>query len=81
MLPMFEYTKYDGSPLDRTPRGVKVRLADVYRKNGQRMSNAAAADPGIMQEMAKLTDADLADFRVWFERNGYPTPVGNVANA
>lgn len=64
MLPMFEYTKYDGSPLDRAPRGVKVRLADVYRKNGQRMSNA-----------------DLADFRVWFEQNGYPTPVGNVASA
>lgn len=75
---MFEYTKHDGTPLDRNPRGIKVRLADVFRRPGQRMSNPDVADPGIMQEMAKLSDKDLADFRAWFEQEGYPTPVATA---
>lgn len=46
--------------------GVKVRLAQVFKLEGQRNTE-------VMAEMRALTDADSADFSRWFNEAGYPT--------
>ena len=58
-------TKFDGSPLDPHPQAVKVRLSQVFRLPGQTMG-------GIVEELKSLTEADLEDFRRWFESAGFP---------
>lgn len=58
-------TKHDGQPMDRNPRGVKVRLGDVFRREGQGMKD-------FMDELKLLTEKDLEDFRGWFGAAGYP---------
>lgn len=45
--------------------GTKVRLAQVYRKDGQ-------TTMGIMTELKELNEADIADFKGWFEAAGFP---------
>lgn len=67
-----EIYKFDGTPCDRAPRGLKLRLADVFRRPGQGMSET-------LKELNELTDADNADFRAWFEAAGYPTPAPGKA--
>lgn len=59
-------TKYDGSACDASPRSVKLRLADIYRRPEQTASDF------IARELKELTEKDLADFRTWFAEAGYP---------
>ena len=61
--------KADGTEMTRDIRGVKVRLADVYKTPGQKVLD-------LMNELKQLTEADLADFRAWFEAAGYPCGPG-----
>lgn len=62
---MFNFTNHDGTAQDRSKSvGVKVRLAQVFRKNGQSTLE-------IMAELKMLSDKDLADFKGWFEQEGY----------
>jgi len=62
---MFEYTKYDNSPLTRDVQGVKVRLANVFKRPEDNML-------AIMNQIRELTPKDLEDFKTWFEAAGYP---------
>lgn len=63
---MFNFTNFDGTAQDRSKSmGVKVRLAQVFRKSGQSTLE-------IMSELKMLSDKDLADFKGWFEQEGYP---------
>lgn len=61
-----QLTKYDGSDMVTTPRAVKLRLADVFRRPDQ------TATAFIAGELKQLTEADLNDFRAWFAEAGYP---------
>ena len=57
--------KYDGSELSHEPRACKLRLADVFRRPGQGITD-------IMTEIKSLSEKDMADFREWFTLAGYP---------
>lgn len=57
--------KADGTEMSKEPRGLKLRICDVFKKPGQ-----GSAD--IMGEIKQLTDKDLEDFRSWFNAAGYP---------
>lgn len=56
--------KHDGTPCDTAPRGLKLRLADVFKRPGQGMSET-------LKELNELTPDDMRDFHNWFEANGY----------
>lgn len=58
--------KTDGGPCTRERRGLKLRICDVFKEPG-----CGAAD-FMGNELKKLTEADLADLRTWFEEQGYP---------
>lgn len=55
-----------GQECTREPRGLKLRLADVFKEPG----TTASAFMGV--ELKALTDKDLADFKGWFIEAGYP---------
>lgn len=72
---MFKFTKYDGTPITREPKGLMVRLSDVYRQAGDKMAD-------FMAQAKQLTDADRADFTLWFNQAGYPiTKLPSIAAA
>lgn len=62
---MFEFTKCDGTPITREPKGLMVRIAEVYKRADEKLSE-------FMAQAKQLTDADRADFTLWFNEAGYP---------
>lgn len=51
--------------VSKEPQAVKVKLARLYKRPDQSMVQ-------IMEELKQLTEKDLADFREWFTKAGYP---------
>lgn len=58
-------TKFDGSALNPEPVALTTRLAEVYRRPGDKMVD-------LMGEFKALTDDDRTDFRRWFAEQGHP---------
>jgi hypothetical protein len=70
---MYTIIGIGGKELERDKtKGVKVRLAETFRRDGQKMTE-------IMGEIKELTDKDFADFAQWYNDAGYPTNNGVVA--
>lgn len=63
---MFIITDNAGKELDREPRGLKVRLGQVFRTPGQTMTE-------FMGELRLLTKQDEDDLRGAFNASGYAT--------
>ena len=62
---LITFYKADGTECDRaTSKGVKVRLAEVFKKSDQTTLQ-------FMTEMRDLTQGDFDDFRQWFTDAGY----------
>lgn len=59
------FTKSDGSALNPAPVALTTRLAEVFRRPGDKISD-------FMAEVKSLTDKDRADFRDWFIAAGHP---------
>lgn len=47
--------------------GTKVRLTNIFRVPGQTTSDF------MKEELSKLTEKDISDFRGWFNAAGFPT--------
>jgi hypothetical protein len=70
---MHTITGIGGKELERDKtKGVKVRLAETFRREGQKMTE-------IMGEINALSPKDFEDFAGWYNAAGYPTNNGVTA--
>ena len=71
---MYPISKCDGSPLDPKPAALSARLAGVFKRADQNLSQFTA-------EIKALSDKDKADFVAMFDAAGYPVTLANVKSA